>query len=46
MSEVRSVEPLGECAGSLGLFRTREHAEESLDHFDAYLFLYAFNLNH
>jgi hypothetical protein len=31
-------------AGSLGLFRTREHAGEGLDHFDAYLFLYAFNL--
>jgi hypothetical protein len=26
MDKVRSVEPLGECAGSLGLFRTREHA--------------------
>jgi hypothetical protein len=28
------------------LFGTREHAGESLDHFDAYLFLYTFNLNH
>jgi hypothetical protein len=33
-------------AGSLGLFKTREHAQESLDHFAAYLFLYAFKLNH
>jgi hypothetical protein len=33
-------------AGSLGLFRTIEHVRERLDHFDAYLFLYAFNLNH
>jgi hypothetical protein len=35
-----------ECAGSLGLFRSRVHAQENLDHFDAYLFLYAFKLNH
>jgi hypothetical protein len=28
------------------LFRTRENAQESLDHFEAYLFLYAFTLNH
>jgi hypothetical protein len=28
------------------LFRSREHAQENLDHFDAYLFLYAFKLNH
>jgi hypothetical protein len=27
------------------LFRTREQAQESLDHFDAYLFLYAFTWN-
>jgi hypothetical protein len=31
-------------AGSLGLFRTREHTQERLKHFDAYLFFYAFNL--
>jgi hypothetical protein len=31
-------------AGSLGLLRTRENAGEKLKHFDAYLFLYAFNL--
>jgi hypothetical protein len=31
-------------AGSLGLFWTREHAWERMDHFDTYLFLYAFNL--
>jgi hypothetical protein len=30
-------------AGSLGLFRTREHVQGRLEHFDAYLFLYAFN---
>jgi hypothetical protein len=46
MDKARSVEPLGECAGSLGLFSTREHAWESWDHFAAYLFLYAYNLNH
>jgi hypothetical protein len=46
MSKVRSVEPPGECAGSLGLFRTRDQAWESLDHFEADLFLYAFKLNH
>jgi hypothetical protein len=45
INEVRSVEFLGKYAGSLGLFRTREHARECLDHFEAYLFLYAFNLN-
>jgi hypothetical protein len=33
-------------AGSLGLLRTREHAQESLDQMEAYLFLYAFKLNH
>jgi hypothetical protein len=32
-----------EHAGSLDLFRTRELAQESLDHFDAYLCLYALN---
>jgi hypothetical protein len=37
---------LGVYAGYLDLFRTREHAQESLDHFDAYLFLYAVNWNH
>jgi hypothetical protein len=31
-------------AGSLGLFRTRELVWERLEHFEAYLFLYAFNL--
>jgi hypothetical protein len=41
-----SVEVPCEHDGPLGLFRTREHAQESLDHFDAYLFLYAFTLNH
>jgi hypothetical protein len=46
INEVRSVEFLGEYSGSLGLFKTREYARESLDHFEAYLFLYAFNLNH
>jgi hypothetical protein len=46
MNEARSVEFLGVHAGSLGLFGTIEHAWESLEHFDAYLFLYAFNLNH
>jgi hypothetical protein len=46
MDKVRSIEPLGECAGSLGLFRIREHAQENLGHFDAYLFLYAFKWNH
>jgi hypothetical protein len=40
-----SVEVPCEHAGSLDLFRTREHAQESLDHFDAYLFLYAFTWN-
>jgi hypothetical protein len=46
INEVRSVEFLGEHAGSLGFFKTREHAGESLDHFEAYLFLYAIKLNH
>jgi hypothetical protein len=41
-----SVEVPCEHAGFLDLFRTREYAQESLDHFDAYLFLYAFTLNH
>jgi hypothetical protein len=31
-------------AGSLRLFRTREHAGERLDNFDVYLFFYAFDL--
>jgi hypothetical protein len=35
INELRSVEFLDVYAGSLGLFRTREHAQESLDHFDA-----------
>jgi hypothetical protein len=34
-----SVEVPCEHAGSLDLFRTIEHAQESLDHFYAYLFL-------
>jgi hypothetical protein len=38
INELRSVGFLGDYAGSLGLFRTREHAGESLDHFEAYLF--------
>jgi hypothetical protein len=46
IDELRSVGFLGEYAGSLGLFRTREHAGESLGQFDAYLFLYAFKWNH
>jgi hypothetical protein len=41
-----SVEVPCEHAGSLDLLRTREHAQESLDHFDTYLFLYAFTWNH
>jgi hypothetical protein len=41
-----SVEIPCEHAGSLDLFWTREHAQESLDHFDAYLFLYTFKFNH
>jgi hypothetical protein len=41
-----SVKFLGVYAGSLDLVRIREHAQESLDLFDAYLFLYAFKLNH
>jgi hypothetical protein len=32
-------------AGFLGWFRTRELERGSLEHLDAYLFLYAFNLN-
>jgi hypothetical protein len=40
------VEVPCEHAGSLDLFRFREHALENLDHFDAYLVLYAFKLNH
>jgi hypothetical protein len=39
-----SVEVPCEHAGFLDLFRTREHAQESLDHFDACLFLYAFKM--
>jgi hypothetical protein len=35
---------LGVLASFLGCFRTREHVWESLKHFHAYLFLYAFNL--
>jgi hypothetical protein len=35
-----------EHAGSLEFLRTRELAQESLDQIDAYLFLYAFTLNH
>jgi hypothetical protein len=35
INEARSVGFLGVHAGSLGLFRTREHVEESLGHFDA-----------
>jgi hypothetical protein len=35
INELRSVGFLGEYADSLGLFRTREHAWESLDHFGA-----------
>jgi hypothetical protein len=31
-------------AGSLGLFRTRKLVRERLEHFEAYLVLYAFNL--
>jgi hypothetical protein len=46
INELRSVGFLGEYASSLGWFRTREHAGESLDHFEAYLFLGAFNWNH
>jgi hypothetical protein len=46
INELRSVGFLGEYAGSLGWFRTREHAGESMDHFEAYLFLDAFNWNH
>jgi hypothetical protein len=45
-NELRSVVFQGEYASSLGLFRTREHASESLDHFEAYLFWYAFKWNH
>jgi hypothetical protein len=45
LNKPSSVEIPCEHAGSLGLFRTREHAQESLDHFDAHLFLYAFTLN-
>jgi hypothetical protein len=41
-----SVEVPCEHAGSLDLFRTRELAQESLEQIDAYLFLYAFTLNH
>jgi hypothetical protein len=43
-NKARSVVVLGVLAGFLGWFRTREQVWESLDHFDAYLFLYAFNL--
>jgi hypothetical protein len=39
-----SVDIPCEDAGFLDLFRTRENARESLDHFDAYLFLYAFKM--
>jgi hypothetical protein len=46
MNKPSSVEVPCKHAGFLDLFRTREHAQESLDHFDAYLFLYAFTLNH
>jgi hypothetical protein len=35
---------LGVLAGSLGWFGTREHAWGSLEHFDAYLILYALKL--
>jgi hypothetical protein len=41
-----SVEIPCEHAGSLDLFRITEHAQESWEHFDAYLFLCAFKLNH
>jgi hypothetical protein len=33
-----------EHAGFLDLFRTREHAQEKLEHFEAYLFFYAFKM--
>jgi hypothetical protein len=33
-----------EHAGFLDLFRTREYAQESLDHFDVYLVLYGFKM--
>jgi hypothetical protein len=46
MNKPSSVEVPCKHAGFLDLFRTREHAQESLDLFDAYLFLYAFTLNH
>jgi hypothetical protein len=46
MNKPNSVEVPCEHASFLGLFRIREHAQESLDHFDAYLFLYAIKLNH
>jgi hypothetical protein len=46
MNKPSSVEFPCEHAGSLDLFRTRGQAGESLDQIDAYLFLYAFNLNH
>jgi hypothetical protein len=46
INELRSVGFLGEYAGSLGWFRIREHAGESMNHFEAYLFLDAFNWNH
>jgi hypothetical protein len=35
INELRSVGFLGEYAGSLGLFRTREYVWGSLDHFGA-----------
>jgi hypothetical protein len=44
MNKPSSVEIPCEHASSLGLLRTREHAQESLDHFEAYLFLYAFKM--
>jgi hypothetical protein len=44
INELRLVEFLDVYAGSLGLFRTREQAQESLDQIDAYLFLYAFKM--
>jgi hypothetical protein len=46
MNKPSSVEIPCEHAGSLDLVMIREHAQESLDHFDAYLCLYAFKLNH